>query len=472
MSLVFLAIIGLSFLFVAHRLTNYVSDYLYQQRIRQDSISVERLATTVAPLFQSAKSDALTEALASASSEMGGRLLVLDMDGKIQFDAYSTLMGSRLKLPEVLALLSGDNQAWGIHRLQGDGGFPSGAYVALCGSRMIGTGGPIGLLLFIADVQDLVDSLSTVRNELYLVFGLAAGIAVLAAILFSHILTRPVSSLTRTIQRMGKGDLSVRAPIQGSLELRKLARNYNSMAEQLENLDRTRNQFVSNASHELKTPMTSMKILLESVIYQPDMPEELRTEFLTDINHEIDRLTHIVTDLLELTRMDNGKMKLEVARLDLSAILEETVRLITPNAEKRRQRVLTRIAPSVMLDGDADKLRQIATNLIDNALKYSADGTDVTVSLRQSGRQAVLAVSDQGVGISAEDAKHIFDRFYRVDKARSRETGGTGLGLSIVRQLVVLHHGTIDVESTPGRGSTFTVTLPLTQSPDSEEARA
>lgn len=458
--LVFLIIIGVSFAFSATRLTNYVSEYLYRQRIRQDSISVERLATTVAPLFQSAQSEALSEMLKSSSSELGGRLLVLDTDAKIQFDSFSALMGTRLQLPETLAILSGESQAYGLHTL-GENTALSSSYVACSAARIIGTRGNLGILVYIADVDEMMASLGLVRRELLIVFGLVAAAALLAAAFFSHLLTRPILALTRTIQHMGKGDLSVRAPVTGSGEIRNLAENYNAMAEQLESLDRSRNQFVSNASHELKTPMTSMKLLLENVIYQPDMPAELRAEFLQDINHEIDRLTHIVTDLLELTRMDNHQMQLKVSEVNLSEIIAESVRMLTPTAETRSQLIHADIADDVMMQGDADKLKQIATNLIDNALKYSQENNTVTVTLSVKAKKAVFAVSDQGVGISEEDQKHIFERFYRVDKARSRETGGTGLGLSIVRQLVSLHHGDISVDSMPGRGSTFTVTLPL-----------
>ncbi len=458
--LVFLIIIGVSFAFAATRLTNYVSEYLYQQRIRQDSISVERLATTVAPLFQSAQSDALSETLKSSSNELGGRLLVLDNDAKIQFDSFSALMGTRLQLPETLAILSGQPQAYGLHALQ-EGNALTGNYVACCASSIIGTKGNLGILVFIADVDEMMASLSLVRRELLIVFGLVAAAALLAAGFFSHLLTRPVLALTRTIQNMARGDLSVRAPVTGSGEIRNLAENYNAMAEQLESLDRSRNQFVSNASHELKTPMTSMKLLLENVIYQPDMPSELRSEFLQDINHEIDRLTHIVTDLLELTRMDNHQMKLDLSEVSLSGIIMESIRMLAPAAEQRSQQILSDIAPNVTILGDHDKLKQIATNLMDNALKYSQENQSISVSLSVKGKKAYFAVTDHGVGISADDQKHIFERFYRVDKARSRETGGTGLGLSIVRQLVNLHHGEITVDSMPGQGSTFTVTLPL-----------
>ncbi|MBR7173563.1 MAG: HAMP domain-containing protein, partial [Clostridia bacterium] len=273
-------------------------------------------------------------------------------------------------------------------------------------------------------------------------------------------LTNPITDLSRTMRRMGEGDLSVRVPEKGSGELRQLAENYNTMATQLEKMDQSRNQFVSNASHELKTPLATMKIMLETIIYQPEMPEELRAEFMQDMNHEIDRLTGIITDLLTLTKMDNRQDALKTEDVDMTALTEEILRLLRPVAERRRQTLESRVTPGIIMTGDRTKLNQILYNLIDNAMKYTQDGGTVRVTLDEAGENLIWRVKDNGIGIPKADQEHIFDRFYRVDKARSRETGGTGLGLSIVRQLVKMHGGNISVASEPGQGSCFTVTLP------------
>ena len=281
------------------------------------------------------------------------------------------------------------------------------------------------------------------------------------ALMLSGMLTRPVKALTQTIRRMGKGDLSARVNVRTSGELRELAESYNAMAEQIEHLDKSRSQFVANASHELKTPLATMKLLLENMLYQPDMPQELRTEFMQDINHEIDRLSGIITDLLTLTQMDSHSSPLRVTKVDLSALTEETVHTLQIAAEKKGQTLTADIAPGITLDGDSGKLMQIFYNLTDNAIKYTPENGHIAVRLAQSGANVLFAVTDDGIGIPEEDQKHIFERFYRVDKARSRATGGTGLGLSIVRQLAAMHGGTVSVSSQPGQGATFTVTLPM-----------
>lgn len=449
---------GVSFAVMATLLTQLVSDRLFEQRTRQDSLSVEKLASMAAPLFSSARMDELEEMLSSAAAEMGGRLLALDADGKIQLDSYGQLWGTRLQLPEVAdVLVNGQHAAYGIHPIDGED------YAACCAASMVLSGRTVGLLVSISPVQELVDSLAQVREQMVKVFLIVAGSAMIAALFFSRRITRPITALTRTIQKMGKGDLSARVKVRTSGEMRNLAESYNAMAEKIEHFDQSRSQFVSNASHELKTPLTTMKILLENLIYQPDMPAELREEFMQDMNHEIDRLTSVVTDLLTLTQSDSHQTPLRLTQVDLSALAEDTVHLLRPAAEKRDQTLTADIAPGVIITCDQGKVGQIIHNLIDNALKYTPDGGDIHLTLSAERSHALLTVTDNGVGIPEEDQKHIFERFYRVDKARSRATGGTGLGLSIVHEMVTMHGGEIIVESQPGQGSTFMVRLPVKQ---------
>lgn len=450
---------------MATSLTNLVSDYLYEQRIRQDSLSVEKLAATAAPLFASARTGALEETIVSASGEMGGRLLAVDADGKVQADSYAQMSGMRLQLPEVLAILTGgQNSAWGIHSMQESTlEADPDQYVAVVSAAMSLSDGRQGVMVFVSPVQEMVESLTQVQRQLISVFLLVAVAALTVALIFSQIITRPISALTASIRKMAKGDLSVRTKVRGSGELRELAESYNNMAQQLESIDQTRSQFVSNASHELKTPMATMKILLETMMYQPDMPPELRGEFMQDMNHEIDRLTSIITDLLTLTQTDDRSQALNLETVDVSALAEETLHLLRPTAEQRGMALMSSIQPGCTLQADRSKLGQVIYNLTENALKYTPDGGHIGVTLRTEGGSLVLLVQDDGVGIPKEDQPHIFDRFYRVDKARSRETGGTGLGLSIVRQMVTLHGGTVSVESQPGQGSLFTVRIPLSR---------
>ena len=465
--LAFFVIVVATFGVAATNLTGLISEYLFDQRAREDGLLTERIASLVIPAYESSNAEEVIRLLEENADSMGGRLMVLDLDGKVQYDTFDRLPGQRLKLAEVLEILTGGaKEAYGMYApgrpvVEDMSGEKDADYVAYSTREMIGAqGNRLGVMLFVSRVQRVVDSLAEFRLQLVSVFGVILLAALILALVLSQVLTKPITDLSRTMRKMGQGDLSVRATVRGSGELRELAENYNIMAAQLESLDKTRNQFVSNASHELKTPLATMKVMLESLIYQPEMPQELRQEFMQDLNHEIDRLTGIITDLLTLTRLDSGEGKAKRDEVDMSALTRDSVRPLQTIAEKRKQTLETRIQPNIRILGDSIKLNQILYNLADNAIKYTPDGGHILVVLEQQGGDVVWRVRDNGVGIPPEDLDHIFDRFYRVDKARSRETGGTGLGLSIVRQLVKLEGGSISVQSTLGQGSEFTVVFP------------
>ena len=282
-----------------------------------------------------------------------------------------------------------------------------------------------------------------------------------AGMFFSRVLTRPIVEMTGVIQGMSKGDLGLRVRESGSWEIRQLALAFNSMSEQLETLNQSRSQFVSNASHELKTPLATMKIMIESLMYQPDMEAELRTEFLGDVNREIDRLSSIVTDLLTLAQVDSRSSRLNREKMSLAEVVKDAEHRLSPMAAQKGQTVTLILQDSCDMYADRAKLGQVVYNLMENAVKYTPREGWVKVVLQRNGRDAVLTVSDSGPGIPRDSLSRVFERFYRVDKARGRESGGTGLGLSIVQQFVNLHGGTVRVSSEEGQGAVFTVELPL-----------
>ena len=452
----FLVILGASFAAMAALMTGLVSSTLYAQRTRQASLAAEKLAASVAPFFASANLSGLEDTLQSAAADAEGRILLIDAEGKIQLDTLSLAEGARTAVPEAITVLSGSApHAFGIHPVDGE------EYAALCAAAMMDDDQLIGAVLLSTPVTELRMAIQTVEKQLMTVFIVVAAAASIAALIFAVTLTAPIKALNRTIRRMGKGDLSARVNVRASGELKALADSYNAMAEKIENFDQSRSQFVQNASHELKTPLATMKILLENLIYQPDMPADLRAEFMQDMNHEIDRLSGIITDLLTLTQMDEKSAALRMDRVNLSALCEDTLHAHQVAADKAKLTLQGDIESEVFLQGDESKLSQVVYNLIDNAVKYTPAGGLVAVTLTADSREAVLTVRDNGIGIPEQDIAHIFDRFYRVDKARSRATGGTGLGLSIVRQMVQLHGGEITVTSAANEGSVFTVTLPI-----------
>ena len=459
---------------MATSLISLVGDYLFSDRRARDQASTEKLAVSVAPLFADARMADLQTLLATAGGELGGRLMVLDTAAKVQADSYSELNGTRVELPEVAAILvNGKAVDYGVHQLGSTQGLSvlsllspfdeKAVWVGYCTASLTQGGQTIGLLLFSSPIQDMMQRLTALQGRMALYFLAAAIAAMTIALVVSRVITKPIMTLTKGIQRMGRGDLSVRVPVQGSGELRRLAETFNVMSGKLEMLDKSRNQFVSNASHELKTPLSTMKILLENIIYQPEMDSELRTEFLTDVNREIDRLNLIISDLLTLVSMDSKTMRLKRETFRFADVVTDVVHRLTVVADKRRQEVKLQVSDSCEMYADMAKLTQVVYNIMDNAIKFTPEGGLIRVRLVRSGRDAILRISDNGPGIPKEDQPHIFDRFYRVDKARSRDTGGTGLGLSIVNQLVLMHGGSVSVQSDEGHGSTFTVELPIHQ---------
>ena len=464
----------MSYYAVATSLLELVGDSLFEDRQRQERIAADQLAAGIENLFCDSRMEEIYHRLTEAGGELGSRLMVLDKNGKVQVDTYSQLNGSRLTIPEVVGVLAtGKTADYGVHMLEAGSSRnllhfwqpynEDATWVSYCTAALTHKGQTIGVLVLSSPIQDMMNRLFELQNQMIMYFLIAAGAAFLLAMFFSRIITRPIASLTRSIQRMGHGDLSVRVPVKGSGELRRLSETFNIMSEKLEMLDKSRNQFVSNASHELKTPLATMKILLESIIYQPEMETEMRTEFLTDINKEIDRLNLIIGDLLTLVSMDSKTIRLNRTSFSLAQVVNDTAHRLALVAEKNHQELKLSINDRCEMYADCAKLTQVVYNLMENALKYTQEGGSVRVRLIRSGRDAVLTVTDNGPGIPKEDQTHIFERFYRVDKALSRETGGTGLGLSIVHQMVLAHGGSVSVESEEGEGSTFTVELPIHQ---------
>ena len=226
-------------------------------------------------------------------------------------------------------------------------------------------------------------------------------------------------------------------------------------------LDDSRQEFVSNVSHELKTPLTSMKLLADSINSMEDAPVELYQEFMSDIGNEVDRETKIINDLLSLVKMDKSAGDLNITNVNINELLEQILKRLKPIAEKQNIELVLESFRPVSADVDEVKITLAFTNLIENAVKYNRPDGWVHVSLNADHQYFYLKVEDCGIGIPEESLEHIYERFYRVDKSHSREIGGTGLGLAITRSAVLMHRGAIKVFSTVGEGTIFNVRIPL-----------
>ncbi|WCK55519.1 ATP-binding protein [Aneurinibacillus sp. Ricciae_BoGa-3] len=228
-------------------------------------------------------------------------------------------------------------------------------------------------------------------------------------------------------------------------------------------LEKMRSEFVTNVSHELKTPITSIKGFTETLLDGALEDVEISRSFLTIINEESDRLYRLISDILDLSKIEQKRMPLQLEEVDVPELIKETVRILHEEARAKNIVIYLPHEDKIVIEGDHDRLQQIVLNLVSNAVSYTPPDGEVMIETREEGQHVVLSVQDTGIGIPPQHLPRIFERFYRVDRARSRESGGTGLGLAIVKHLVESHHGSITVESTEGKGTTFTVTLPKHQ---------
>ena len=284
-----------------------------------------------------------------------------------------------------------------------------------------------------------------------------------AGILISIRMTQPFTKLSDGIANqhgvVGDEELAVNDYTETTV----ICEKFNQMMGKIKVMDESRQEFVSNVSHELKTPLTSMKVLADSINSMPDAPVELYQEFMGDIANEIERETKIINDLLSLVKMDKTAAKLNIEAINMNELLEQILKRLQPIADKQKVQLVLESFRPVTAEVDEVKLTLAISNLVENAIKYNkTDGEGwVHVSLNADHQYFYLKVEDSGMGIPEEDMEHIFERFYRVDKSHSREIGGTGLGLAITRNSILMHRGAIKAHSELGEGTTFDVRIPL-----------
>ena len=294
-----------------------------------------------------------------------------------------------------------------------------------------------------------------------LIIELANLVVILGVALFwSSRLVRPLGKLTKYLEEVQTED-EEKLMISDYTETEAISTAFNEMRGRMRVIDDSRQEFVSNVSHELKTPHTSMKVLADSLISQGDAPVELYREFMGDIAEEIERENKIINDLLSLVKMDKASGSLNVSVVNINELLEMLMKRLRPIAEKKNIELVLESFRPVSAEVDEVKLSLALSNLVENAIKYNKPEGWVHVSLNADHKYFFVRVEDSGIGIPEESLEHIYERFYRADKSHSREIGGTGLGLAITRNAVLMHRGAIKAHSKEGEGTTFTVRIPL-----------
>ena len=381
-----------------------------------------------------------------------GRILVMDSSYKIVKDTYTIDQNNYMIYDEVVRVMRGDKDK--NIRVFDD---YAEIIVPIVNSEKV-TNGVMIAMVSLKDIDDTNAYIAKQSNVLIILF---AVLALVAAYILANISVKDIKKLNEQILTLNQGHLESLQVKSRFNELNRLTDSFNVLLNKMQVLEDSRQEFVSNVSHELKTPITSMKVLADSLLMQEEVPNEMYREFMTDIVEEIDRENKIITDLLTLVKMDKKAAGLNIEPVNINALLELLLKRIKPLAAKRNIEVVFESFREVIGEVDEVKISLAFSNLIENAVKYNEDGGSVHVSLNADHKFFYVKVQDDGVGIPEECQSQVFERFYRVDKARSRETGGTGLGLAITRNAILMHKGAIKLYSEPGEGTTFTVRIPL-----------
>lgn len=318
-----------------------------------------------------------------------------------------------------------------------------------------------GVIIVTASTQDIHSTIAAVYDKSYVVILLLVLLVFLFALWYSYMVTKQFRKVTDSIDHISEGSFDENVAIKGYTEIESMAETFNKMISRIQQLENSRQEFVSNVSHELKTPITSIKVLADSLLMQEDIPVELYREFMVDITEEIERENKIINDLLSLVKLDKTAGEMNISSVNINELLEQILKRLRPIAAKRNIELIFESFRPVLAEIDEVKLSLAISNLVENAIKYNYEDGWVRVSLNADHKFFYVKVTDSGVGIPEDVQDHIFERFYRVDKARSRETGGTGLGLSITRNAILMHRGAIKVYSKEKEGTTFTVRVPL-----------
>ena len=396
----------------------------------------------------------VSAAVSNAAEESGlSRVLVTDAAGKILYDTRDSgnAEGQVTFYTEVVQALLGYDVSVCT--------FEKGAFRSRCAAPVVYQNRVIGAVFAYEYDPEQAALLQELRDTIWMMSVIAALAVVVLSVIMSRAVTRQIRELLSAIRRVRAGAYSHRAYVRGRDEIAQLGAEFNSLTDQLQKTEETRRHFVSDASHELKTPLSAIRLLADSILQTEGMDPEMIREFVSDIGHEADRLSRITEDLLLLTRLDSSVLP-HAEPENVREVLERVLRMVELLAEERGITIISHAEEGCWVRSTQDEIQQVIYNLLDNAVKYSRDWGRVEVSLRRESDWVVFTVADNGVGIPVEDLPRIFERFYRVDKARSREAGGTGLGLSIVRETVKRRKGTITAANRVEGGAIFTVCWP------------
>ncbi len=417
------------------------------------------IADTIAPDFgvqNAGIEDRIVRTLAGTSI----RGVVVDPAYKVMFDSNkeSELMG-KIFMRDILKISLNGEQANSVHKEKSNADSVNMMSVSVPIKQKDTVAGAVYLT---SSLDGIDTTIGYIKTSLFVFSALISILVGMLSLGMSYIVTSPIDEFISVAKEISKGNFSKRVTVRGHTELAQMAETMNYMCEELEQIEEKRRKFVSDASHELKTPLATIKLLCDSIVSMDSPDPEMLKEFLGDLSDEVDRLSRIVERLLVLTRLDSGKTETKFETVDLVQLLNGIIKKLTPVANSKSIVIYTEFTPDfthpMLLD--RDKIWEAVYNIMDNAIKYTPEGGFVKIGLYVNNETIVIKVEDSGPGIPESEKDRIFERFYRLDDSRARDTGGTGLGLAIAKEAVAMHGGKIEVVCEEGKGSTFLIVLP------------
>ena len=427
-------------------------DAIFEEK-RSSMLSQVTVLSSALSSLDKLSSDGVSDVLRFLDLSGFSRVIVSDSKGNVVYDDGSTAAD----LHDLNTALTG--------RAVFRSDFTNSSFVSSISVPVGNKNAVSGAVSLYENDTERADILLNIQHRIA-VFSLIIGsVALLLAVLFSYIVLRRLNALTRSMHVVAAGDYSYRHSVRGDDEISELGREFNNLTERLELNEEQRRRFVSDASHELKTPLASIRLLSDSILQADNIDAGTMREFVSDIGHEAVRLQRTTEKLLDLSRLDDG-VQIVPEPVDLKQITLDVLPFLMPLAKECSVTLHANLEEGCVIMANGDDLNHVIYNLVENAIKYNVLNGSVSVNLTQNETEVLLSVEDTGIGIPEEDQYNIFTRFYRVDKARSRASGGSGLGLSIVHDAVIAHGGSIRVGHNKPQGSVFIVSFPR---PTSEE---
>lgn len=398
-------------------------------------------------------SDVINASLTQLTNIYNGRVMIINRELTVIKDTYALDEGKTIVSENVIRCMKGESTNYYDKKNR---------YIEVTSPiTEVGSEGIAGVMLASVSTDTIEDSLRIFYTKGRGILWIIVMLMLAFSVLIAYRIVQPLRKITNDIENISEGFEDEELHVNTFRETRQISEAFNKLLGRLKMVDASREEFVSNVSHELKTPLASMKVLADSLLLQEQVPVELYQEFMEDIAKEIDRENDIINDLLTLVKMGKTAPDLNITQVNINQLLELTLKRLKPIAEKKNVEVVLESFRPVTAEIDEVKMTLAVSNLVENAIKYNNEGGWVHASLNADHKFFYIKVADSGIGIPKEDQDHIFERFYRVDKSHSREIGGTGLGLAIARNAVILHRGSIKVYSNPGEGTTFTVRVPM-----------